>query len=220
MSSKTLNVDATLHHYLLKYSLREHDILAGLRQATLTLPQGNMLSAPEQVQLMCLLIRLMRAQQVLEIGVFTGYSTLAFALALPDQGRVCACDVSEQYIQIGLPFWYQAGMAHKIDVRLAPAIDTLDDLISQGQENCYDFAYIDADKLNYDAYYEHCLRLVRTGGLIAIDNVLWNGSVAYPAEDKSTAAIHALNVKLQQDTRIDLSMVPIGDGLTLAYKRE
>lgn len=219
MSCETLNLDATLYRYLLDHSLREHPALTGLRLATLALPNGNVQSAPEQVQFMSLLLRLMQARQVLEIGVFTGYATLAFALALPEQGRVCACDISEQHMRIGQLFWEKTGVAHKIDFRCAPALDTLHILLVQGQENFYDFAYIDADKSNYDAYYESCLRLVRPGGLIAIDNVLWRGRVAYTAQSDSTAAIQALNLKLHRDTRIDLSILPIGDGLALAYKR-
>jgi predicted O-methyltransferase YrrM len=151
--------------------------------------------------------------------VFTGYSALAVALALPADGRIIACDVNEDYTAVARDFWKKAGVDHKIDLHLAPAIDTLDALIADGQAGCFDFAFIDADKTGYDAYYERCLTLLRRGGLIVIDNVLWGGSVARPAEDDDTAAIQALNRKLRDDERIDLSMLPVGDGLTLARKR-
>jgi caffeoyl-CoA O-methyltransferase len=168
---------------------------------------------------MALLVRLIGARRTLEIGVFTGYSALAVALALPDDGYVLACDVSDEYTRIGKPFWSAAGVAHKIDLRLAPARETLDARLAAGEAGRYDFAFIDADKTSYDDYYERCLRLVRDGGLIAIDNVLWSGSVARPAKTADTAALQALNDKLHDDERIDLSLVPIGDGLTLARKR-
>ena len=175
--------------------------------------------APEQGQLMALLARLVGARRTIEIGVFTGYSALCVALALPDDGMVLACDIDEATTRIGLPHWEAAGVAHKIDLRLAPALETLDAQLAQGQAGRYDFAFIDADKTAYDAYYERCLQLVRAGGLIAIDNVLWNGAVAQPAQTDDTAALQALNDKLLRDARIDLSLVPIGDGLTLARKR-
>jgi len=219
MSDRTLNLDDTLYQYLLDVSLREHPVLAELRTITHQHPLAGMQISPEQGQFMALLTHLIGARNTLEIGVFTGYSTLAVALALPDDGCIVACDVSQEFTDVGRTYWTKAGVADKIDLRLAPAIDTLDGLIAEGQDGRFDFAFIDADKTNYDAYYERCLTLLRRGGLIAFDNVLWGGRVARPAEDDDTAAIQALNRKLQGDARIDISMLPIGDGLTLARKR-
>jgi caffeoyl-CoA O-methyltransferase len=164
-------------------------------------------------------VRLIGAARCLEVGVFTGYSALSVALALPEDGYLLACDVSDAYTRVGLPFWQQAGVAHKIDLRLAPAVETLDAQLAQGQAGRFDFAFIDADKSSYDAYYERCLALLRPGGLIAIDNVLWGGAVAQPANDADTIALQALNAKLHGDVRIDVAIVPIGDGVTLARKR-
>ncbi len=219
MSNRTLNLDDTLYRYLLDVSLREHPAQTALRSATRDHPYAQMQIAPEQGQFMALLAKLLGARRTLEIGVFTGYSALSVALALPDDGRVLACDVSQEYTDIGRPFWEAAGVAHKIDLRIAPAIDTLDALIADGQGGGFDFAFIDADKTGYDAYYERCLVLLRGGGLIAIDNTLWSGKVAQPPDDADTAALQALNRKLHNDQRIDLSLLPIGDGLTLAHKR-
>jgi predicted O-methyltransferase YrrM len=168
---------------------------------------------------MALLVKLIGARRTLEIGVFTGYSSLAVALALPPDGQIVACDISAAYTDVGRRHWERAGVAHKIDLRLAPAAETLDALLAEGQHGSFDFAFIDADKTGYDGYYERCLQLLRPGGLIAIDNVLWDGKVAYPGEDDDTTALQALNAKLQRDERVDVSMLPIGDGLTLARKR-
>jgi len=219
MANRTLNLDDALYAYVLSHSLREHPAQAALREATKAHPHAGMQIGPEQGQFMALLARLVGARRTLEIGVFTGYSALSVALALPDDGYVLACDVSDEYTKIGRPYWQQAGVAHKIDLRLAPARTTLDAQLAAGDANTYDFAFIDADKAGYDGYYERCLRLVRAGGLIAIDNVLWSGSVARPAKTDDTAALQALNDKLHHDERIDLSLLPIGDGLTLARKR-
>lgn len=219
MSDRTLNLTDTLYQYLLGVSLREHPALAELRALTHQHPYAQMQISPEQGQFMALLMQLIGARRTLEIGVFTGYSCLAVALALPPDGRVVACDISREFTDIARPYWDKAGVAHKIDLRLAPAVDTLDGLIGDGQAGGFDFAFIDADKVSYDAYYERCLTLLRPGGLIAIDNVLWGGRVARPAEDADTAAIQALNLKLHQDQRVDLSLLPISDGLTLARKR-
>lgn len=218
MSSRTLNLDDALYRYLLEFSLREHPELSKLRAVTQAHPHHVMQTSPEQAQLMALLVRLMHAKRTIEIGVFTGYSTLSVALALPTDGYLIACDISDEYTRIGLPYWQAAGVAHKIDLRLAPAIATLDSLIAAGEVGKYDFAFIDADKTSYDDYYERCLRLIRSGGLILIDNVLWSGRVAYPAQDESTAALQALNAKLYCDQRVDISMLPVGDGLTLIRK--
>ncbi len=219
MSRRTLQIDDVLHQYLLDHSIREHPAQAALREATASHPHAGMQISPDQGQFMALLVRLMGARRALEIGVFTGYSALTVALALPDDGTLLACDISDEYTRIGRPFWQQAGVAHKIELRLAPALETLDAQLAAGGAGRFDFAFIDADKTGYDAYYERCLLLLRSGGLIAIDNTLWNGSVARPAQDADTAALQQLNAKLHGDQRVDLSLLPIGDGLTLARKR-
>jgi caffeoyl-CoA O-methyltransferase len=176
--------------------------------------------SPEQGQFMALLVQLLGATKTLEVGVFTGYSSLCVALALPPNGKIVACDVSEEYTAIARRYWQAAGVADKIDLRLAPALETLDELLAAGQAESFDFAFIDADKGNYEGYYERSLQLIRPGGLIAIDNVLWSGRVADPQEQgNNTQALRALNEKLHDDERITLSMVPIADGLTLALKR-
>lgn len=222
MSRRTLALDDALYDYLLSISLREHQELAALRAATHDHPRANMQIAPEQGQLLQWLVKLAGARRTIEIGVFTGYSALAVALALPPGGRVLACDISDEYTRIGVPFWQRAGVADRIELVLAPALDTLDARLAAGAAGQYDFAFIDADKESYDAYYERCLLLIRTGGIIAIDNVLWSGRVAHPADphtDPDTAALQALNCKLQADERIDLTVLPIADGVTLARKR-
>lgn len=220
MSNKTLGLSDRLHAYLLAVSVREPEILTQLRHETASHPMSQMQIAPEQGQFMALLVQLMGAKKTLEVGVFTGYSSLVTALALPEDGRVIACDVSEEYTAIARRYWERAGVAHKIDLRIAPALETLDQLLAAGEANSFDFAFIDADKSNYDNYYERALQLVRPGGLIAIDNVLWSGAVADPAiTDNRTEKIRALNQKLHQDDRVTLSLVPIADGLTLAHKR-
>jgi predicted O-methyltransferase YrrM len=219
VSNRTLNLDDSLYEYVLRNSLREHPAQTALREATKAHPHAGMQIGPEQGQFMALLVRLIGARRTIEIGVFTGYSALCVALALPDDGYVLACDVSDEYTKVGKPYWQQAGVAHKIDLQLAPARSTLDARLAQGDAGTFDFAFIDADKTGYDDYYERCLRLLRAGGLIAIDNVLWSGSVARPAKSADTAALQALNDKLHRDERIDLSLLPIGDGLTLARKR-
>ncbi|MEP6656446.1 MAG: class I SAM-dependent methyltransferase [Betaproteobacteria bacterium] len=219
MSLRTLNLDDALYSYLLGHSLREHPAQTALREATSAHPHAGMQISPEQGQLMQLLVRMLGARQTIEVGVFTGYSALTVALDLPDDGHVLACDISDEFTRIGRPYWEAAGVAHKIDLRLAPANQTLDALLAGGAAGRYDFAFIDADKTGYDVYYERCLSLLRPGGLVAIDNVLWGGSVARTAKDADTAALQALNRKLHRDARIDLAVLPIGDGLTLARKR-
>lgn len=220
MSNRTLGLSDRLYDYLLAVSLREAPILTALRHETATHPMSQMQIAPEQGQLMALLVQLMGAKKTLEVGVFTGYSALVVALALPPEGKVVACDVSDDYTAIARRYWEQAGVADKIELHLAPAIDTLAALIAGGQSNTFDFAFIDADKSNYDQYYEKSLQLIRPGGLIAIDNVLWSGDVADPfITDTRTTKIRALNEKLHHDDRITLSLVPIADGLTLAHKK-
>ncbi|MBH8551726.1 class I SAM-dependent methyltransferase [Nostocaceae cyanobacterium CENA357] len=221
MSSQTINLDSRLYDYLLAISVREPEVLQKLRQETASHPRSGMQISPEQGQFMRLLVQLMGAKKTLEVGVFTGYSSLSVALALPADGQIIACDVSEEFTAIARRYWQQAGVADKIDLRLAPALETLDALLADGQAGTFDFAFIDADKENYDGYYERSLQLLRPGGLITIDNVLWSGQVADPQfQDKSTQAIRALNKKLHDDQRVTLSLVPIGDGLTLALKRD
>jgi predicted O-methyltransferase YrrM len=219
MSHRTLALDDALYKYLLA-QLREHPAQVALRAATAAQPHAGMQISPEQGQFMALLVKLLGARRTIEIGVFTGYSALSVALALPADGQVVACDLSEEWTSIARKFWEKAGVAGKIDLRLAPAAKTLDALLAAGGADQYDFAFIDADKPGYMAYYESCLELVRRGGLIAVDNTLWSGYVADPAQqDKDTAAIRAFNDALHADERIDLSLLPIGDGLTLARRR-
>ncbi len=220
MANSTLGLENQLYDYLLSISLREPDILAALREETAQHPMGMMQIAPEQGQFMEMLVQLMGATKTLEIGVFTGYSSLCVALALPSNGKIIACDVSEEYTAIARRYWEAAGVANKISLQLGPAINTLDKLIAEGQAGTFDFAFIDADKENYEAYFERSLQLVRNGGLIVIDNVLWSGRVADPeVQDTSTTALRSFNNKLRNDPRITLSVVPIADGLTLALKR-
>lgn len=219
MSKKTLGLDEQLYDYLLSVSLREPDILRQLREETARFPNAMMQIAPEQGQFMALLVQLVGAMKTLEIGVFTGYSSLCVALALPQNGKIVACDVSEEYTTVARRYWETAGVADKINLRLAPALNTLDELLVEGQAETFDFAFIDADKGNYDGYYERSLQLIRPGGLIAIDNVLWSGRVVDPqVQNPNTEAIRAFNKKLHRDERVSLSLVPIADGLTLALK--
>src|SRR6185312_3765921 len=219
MSRRTIDLDDTLYQYLLDHSLREHPEQTALREATRKHPRRGMQISPEQGQFMSLLVKLIGARRTIEIGTFTGYSALTVALALPAGGKVLACDISDEYTSIGKPYWQRADVADKIELVIAPATKTLDARIDAGETGRYDFAFIDADKAGYDCYYERCLRLLRTGGLIAIDNTLWSGDVARPAEDDDTRALQALNDKLHRDERIDMAMLPIGDGLTLARKK-
>lgn len=219
MSNRTVTLDDRLYDYLLDVSLREPDILRRLREETARLPNANMQIAPEQGQFMALLARLIGARRVLEVGTFTGYSSLVVALALPPDGRLVACDVSEEWTAIARAYWDEAGVGEVIDLRLGAAVETLDALIDDGEAGTFDMAFIDADKENYDAYYERVLTLLRPGGLVMVDNVLWHGDVADPDNtNDSTKAIRALNRKLHGDSRVSISLVPIGDGLTLAVK--
>lgn len=219
MSKTITSLNDQLYHYMLDVGLREPEVLRALREQTATLEMSAMQVSPDQGQFMAFLVKLIDARRIIEVGTFTGYSALTMALATSAETRIVCCDISEEWTNIASTYWGKAGVADKIDLRLAPALDTLKQLLLEGK-GCYDFAFIDADKINYDAYYEHCLELVRPGGLIAIDNVFWGGKVADPLEqDDDTRAIRALNEKLHTDTRIELSIVPIGDGLTLARKR-
>ncbi len=221
MSNRTLGLSDTLYQYLLSVSLREPPVLSRLREETARMTHAGMQISPEQGQFMGLLLELTGARRVIEVGVFTGYSSLAMALALPEAGRITACDVSEEWTAVARRYWAEAGVAHKIDLRLAPALETLDGLLADGQEESFDFAFVDADKENYPGYAQRCLALLRPGGLLAVDNTLWNGLPADPAEQSvDTVAIRAFNRAMHEDSRVTLSMLPVGDGLTLARKRE
>jgi len=220
MSRRSIEMTDALYAYLLENSLRETDVMRRLREETAGLPGAGMQIAPEQGQFMALLAELIGARHCLEIGTFTGYSALAVAQALPPDGRLIACDVNQKTTVVARRYWQEAGVAGKIELRLAPALETLDALLAEGAAGSFDFAFIDADKTNYDAYYERCLALLRDGGLIAVDNVLWGGAVTNPAPgDSDTRAIRALNAKIASDQRVSCSMLPLGDGLTLAFKR-
>ena len=220
MSNRMTPLDDALYDYLSSVSLREPGVLRRLREETAKMPQHNMQIGPEQGQFMALLIELTGARKCLEVGTFTGYSALAVALALPDDGRLIACDISEEFTARAKPFWEEAGVAGKIELRIGPALDTLDALIEGGESGTFDFAFIDADKVNYLGYFQRALDLARPGGLICVDNVLWNGAGADPSRnDEDTEAIRAFNAALTNDPRISLSMLPMGDGLTLARKR-
>jgi caffeoyl-CoA O-methyltransferase len=221
LSNRTLRLDDRTCEYLLAHSLREHPALARLRAETATHPRVNMQIAPEQGQFMQLLVRLTGARRAIEVGVFTGYSSLAVMLAMPPDGRLLALDVSEEYTDVARRHWQAAGVADRIELVLAPAGETLDARLAAGEAGRYDFAFIDADKTAYLGYYERLLKLLRPGGLIAVDNTLWHGAVANPTDrDADTEALRAFNDALHRDPRIDLSLVPIGDGLTLARLRE
>jgi predicted O-methyltransferase YrrM len=220
MSRRTLPLTERLYDYVLATSLREHPAQARLRAETAQLSEGGMQIAPEQGQLMALLIELCGARQVLEIGCFTGYGALAMALALPPDGRVLTLDVNPDWVEIGRRAWREAGVEAKIEVRFGLALTSLDQLVNAGRAGSFDLIFIDADKKSYDAYYERSLALARPGGLILIDNVLWGGLVADPANtDRQTETLRTLNAKLRDDERISLALVPIGDGLALARKR-
>jgi predicted O-methyltransferase YrrM len=220
MSNRTLPLDDRLYEYLLAHSLREPPALAELRAETASHPKVNMQIAPEQGQFMQMLVRLTGTRRAIEVGVFTGYSSLAVALAMPPDGRLLALDVSEEYTAIARRHWKAAGVEHKIELVLAPARQTLDARIAAGEAGRYDFAFIDADKEGYLDYYERLLELVRPGGLIVVDNTLWGGDVCDPSNhDADTVAIRAFNDRLLADSRIELSLLPLGDGLTLARRR-
>lgn len=220
MSPRTLDLTDRLYAYLLDVALREQPLQRRLREVTEGLPGASMQISPEQGQLMAFLVRLIGARRGIEVGTFTGYSALAVALALPEDGELICCDVNAETTAVARRFWAEAKVASRIDLRLAPALDTLDALLVNGEEGKFDFVFIDADKGNYDAYYERALRLLRVGGLAMIDNVLWGGAVANPRDrDSSTQAIRKLNAKIRDDQRVDMVLVPIGDGLTLVRKR-
>ncbi len=219
MANRNTPLDGALLDYVVAHSARETPAQRGLREATRDQPHAGMQIGAEQGRFLAFLVALIGARRTIEVGVYTGYSALSVALALPADGRVLACDVSEAYTAVGRPFWAEAGVADRIELVIGPAAATLDARIASGESGSYDFAFIDADKSGYDAYYERCLVLLRPGGLITIDNVLWGGAVARPADDDDTKALQALNDKIHVDPRVDMAMVPIGDGVTLARKR-
>jgi caffeoyl-CoA O-methyltransferase len=220
MSRPNEYLPENIYDYMNSVSIREPAILRKLREETAAHPMATMQIPPEHGQFLALLMQLTGARRTLEVGVFTGYSSLAVALALPEDGKILACDVSEEYTSVARRYWKEAGVDHMIELRLKPALETLHELIAQRQHNRYDFAFIDADKANYEGYYECALELVRPGGLIAIDNVLWHGAVIDPEDNTAdTLAIRAINKKLLGDSRVAISMLPISDGLTLACKR-
>jgi predicted O-methyltransferase YrrM len=219
MSNQTLGLDDRLSTYLRSVGVREPEVLQQLRSHNAEYPQGHMQICPEQGQFMAMLVKLVAAKYILEIGVFTGYSSLVMALAMPEEGRMVACDVSVEATDVARKYWQQAGVAHKIDLRIAPALDTLQGLLTAGAGGTFDLAFIDADKANYPEYYELCLDLVRSGGVILIDNVLWYGRVAdLEVNDRRTSILRDLNTKIHQDQRVELVILPIGDGMTVVRK--
>ncbi|TAM83309.1 MAG: SAM-dependent methyltransferase [Candidimonas sp.] len=220
MSAHSELVSSAVGQYLRQYGSHEPPVLARLREQTAKMPNGGMQISPEQGQLMRLLVHLIGARRCLEVGVFTGYSSLSVALALPEDGHLVACDISEEYTAVARRHWQEAGVAHKIELRIGAALETLDTLLAAGQAGRYDFAFIDADKSPYPDYFDRALKLVRAGGLIAVDNTLWSGEVANPRTTDATArTLHAFNQKLHADGRVEVAMIPIGDGFTLAWKK-
>jgi predicted O-methyltransferase YrrM len=220
MSNRTIALDDRLYGYLRDHSLRETGPMRRLRALTMEHELAHMQIAPEQGQLMGLLVEILGAARAIEIGTFTGYSALWIASALPADGRLVCCDLSEEWTAIGKPFWEEAGVRDRIDLRIGPALQTLERLLKRGAAGTFDFAFVDADKESYPSYYEYCLELLRPGGLVLFDNMLWNGSVADPGDqDADTRAIRELNDRLHRDERVSLSLVPIGDGLSVALKR-
>jgi len=220
MSGRSLPLSNQLQAYVDQHGAREHPVQAELRAATAGMKHALMQIGPDQGALMALLVKLTGARRTIEIGVFTGYSALAVALALPADGRIVACDVSEEWTAMARRYWEKAGVAGKIDLRLAPALETLDRLIAEGEAGRFDFAFIDADKKSYPGYYERCLTLLRPGGLVAVDNTLWSGAVLDAADRSAdTEAIRAFNDGVARDERVDVALLTVGDGLTLARKR-
>ena len=220
MSNRTIQLDDRTYEYLIAHSLREDPRLAALRAETASHPKVNMQIAPEQGQFMQMLVRLCGARRAIEVGVFTGYSSLAVMLAMPEDGRLLALDVSEEYTAVARRHWRAAGVAGRIELVIAPAAETLDDRLARGEAGQYDFAFIDADKTSYLAYYERLLKLLRPGGLIVVDNTLWSGEVANPDNrEADTQALREFNDALHRDPRVDLALLPVGDGLTLARLR-
>ncbi len=220
MSTRTLGLSDELHTYLVHETMREPDVLRRLREETAGLEKANMQISPEQGRFMMLLVQLLDGRRAIEIGTFTGYSALCVASAMPPDGRLIACDVNAEWTTIARRYWEQAGVAEKIDLRLAPATETLDALLAENAAGTFDFAFIDADKPNLLVYYEKCVELVRPGGLVAVDNAFWKGEVANPAaDDENTGTIRNLTFRARDDQRVFSCVVPIGDGLLLARKR-
>lgn len=220
MSNQSISLPDELHEYLLSVSLREPDVMQRLRTETAEHPRSEMQIAPEQGQFLRFLVRLIGVRRSIEVGVFTGYSALAVAMELPPTGTLVACDVSEEYTGVARRYWVEAGVADRIDLRIAPAEETLSALLEDGQDGTFDFSFIDADKETYDTYYEQSLKLLRPGGVIALDNMFRGGRVTDPeVEEESVRAIQRLNEKLRDDERVHLSMLPLADGVTLAMKR-
>jgi predicted O-methyltransferase YrrM len=219
MSNRSLDLDDRLYDYLLKVSLRESDLLRELRAETAKLPGGGMQISPEQGQFMALLTEMLGVRRAIEVGTFTGYSSLSVAAAMPEDGRLICCDVSEEFTAIARRYWARAGLEGRIELKLGPAVETLDKLLKT-EAGTFDLGFIDADKTNYLHYYERILKLLRPGGVVLIDNVLWSGAVADPADNGSdTVAIRLLNEHVKTDRRVSLSLLPLGDGLTIARKR-
>jgi predicted O-methyltransferase YrrM len=220
MTNKTIGLSDELQEYVVQVGVREPEVLARLRAETAAIPEYGMQVSADEGAFLAMLVELMGARRCIEVGTFTGYSSTAVALALPPDGRLTCCDVSEEWTTVARRYWAEAGVTDKIDLRLAPAVETLDDLIAAGGEATYDFAFVDADKPGYAAYYERLLRLVRPGGLIAFDNTLWDGRVVDPdADDADTVAIRELNAMLADDERVSLCLLPVADGVTLARRR-
>ncbi len=220
MSNRSIGLTEELHAYLLSVGVREPDVLRRLRDETAKMSNAGMQIAPEEGAVLAMLVRITDARRVLEVGTFTGYSSTAMALALPADGRMLCCDLNPEWTDIARRAWADAGVADRVELRLGPALDTLNELLAAGEAGSFDLAFIDADKANYGHYYEAALRLVRQGGLIAIDNVLWSGRVADPSvNDDDTQAIRALNAQIAADERVDVAMLPVADGLTLARVR-
>ena len=219
MSSRNTYIEESIYTYLLENSLRELPVLKKLREETQKMPLGRMQISPDQGQLMSMLVQLIVPNKIIEVGTFTGYSSLVMALALPENGKIVACDISEKYTSKARLFWKEAGVADKIELRLGNASESLEKMLNEGLSGTFDMAFIDADKENYKIYYEKCLELLRPGGLIMIDNVLWYGRPADPnASDADTVAIREFNKLVYKDSRVDISLLSIGDGLTLARK--
>lgn len=222
MPRKSTDLNDHLYDYLVRVGTREHPVLQRLRQVTAqaTGDAAAMQISPDQGAIMAMLVRIAGARRCIEAGTFTGYSALAVALALPADGQVLACDINKKWTDLAREHWALAGVAHKIDLRLAPAVATMDALLATGEGGTFDFAFLDAEKVEYDLYYERALSLLRPGGVVAIDNVLWSGRVAdASADDASTRALRALNQKVRDDERVDICMMPVADGVTLARKR-
>lgn len=220
MATKITTMDERLYEYLLSVSLKEPDVLTRLREETARDPMAILQIPPDQGQLMALLVKLMGAKRILEIGTYMGFSALSMALALPENGYLLTCDINQDWTDVARRYWEKAGVADRIELRIAPALETMNALLAEGQEQSFDLIFIDADKPNYCAYYEAGLRLLRRGGLVILDNVLWKGRVADEREqDPDTVALRAINTLIYQDQRVDASIIPIGDGMTIARKR-